>query len=67
MQDQGVDSSRPDEILEEAKTVDDAIEKGLARLGVGADAVEIKVLNEGSKPLSTYQKNHYSHTLEPPL
>ena len=49
MQDQGVNPSRPDEILEEAKTVDDAIEKGLARLGVTADAVEIKVLDEGSK------------------
>ena len=49
MQDQGVDSSRPGEILEEAKTVDDAIEKGLARLGVSADAVEIEVIDEGSK------------------
>lgn len=49
MQDQEVDSSRPDEILAEAKTVDDAIEKGLARLGVTADAVEIKVIDKGSR------------------
>jgi len=49
MQDQELDSSRPSEVLEEAKTVDDAIEKGLARLGATADQVEIKVLDEGSK------------------
>lgn len=49
MQNQEANSVRPHEILEEAKTVDDAIEKGLARLGVAADAVEIKVLDEGSR------------------
>lgn len=49
MQDQGVDSSRDDEIIEEAKTVEDAIEKGLERLGVTRDDVEIEVLDEGSK------------------
>ncbi len=49
MQDRGANSSQPEVILEEAKTVDDAIEKGLARLGVTADAVEIEVLKEGSK------------------
>jgi spoIIIJ-associated protein len=49
MWDQGVDSSQSAEIIEEAKTVDGAIEKGLARLGVTADAVEITVLEEGSR------------------
>ena len=49
MQDQGLDQSQPSEILEEAKTVDGAIEKGLARLGATAEQVEIKVLDEGSK------------------
>ena len=49
MQDQGVDSSRSAEIIEEAKTVEGAIEKGLARLGVTEDAVEITVLEQGSR------------------
>ena len=49
MQDQEIDHSQPNEVLEEAKTVDDAIEKGLARLGATADQVEIKVIDEGSK------------------
>lgn len=49
MHDQGLDSSKLGQVLEEAKTVDDAIEKGLARLGATVDQVEIKVLDEGSK------------------
>jgi spoIIIJ-associated protein len=49
MQYQEVNSSQPEEIVEEAKTVESAIEKGLARLGVTEDQVEIKVITEGSK------------------
>lgn len=49
MQDQGLDSSNPRQVLEEAKTVDEAIEKGLDRLGTTVDRVEIKVLDEGSR------------------
>ena len=49
MQDQEVNPSRPNEIIEEAKTVETAVEKGLARLGVTEDDVEVEVLEEGSK------------------
>ena len=41
MQDQGADSSQQGELIEEARTVEEAIENGLARLGVTQDAVEI--------------------------
>jgi spoIIIJ-associated protein len=46
MDDQGVNS---DQIIDEGKTVDDAIEKGLQRLGLARDQVDVEVLKEGSK------------------
>ncbi len=49
MYDQETDSSRPNEVVEQAKTVEEAVEKGLARLGVSAEDVEIEVIDEGSK------------------
>jgi spoIIIJ-associated protein len=39
------------EIEIEGKTVEDAISEGLAKLGVGRDQVEIKILSEGSTGL----------------
>ena len=44
-----VDSDRVIEV--EAESTESAIEAGLERLGVGRDAVEIKVLDDGSKGL----------------
>jgi spoIIIJ-associated protein len=49
MQDQEVNRHEMNEVYEEAKTVDDAIEKGLERLGMTRDEVEIEVIEEGSK------------------
>lgn len=46
MQNQEVTSDR---IVDEAKTVDDAIEKGLQRLGITRDEADIEILDEGSK------------------
>jgi spoIIIJ-associated protein len=46
MQDQEVNH---DAIVDEGKTVEDAIEKGLARLGLARDQVEVEVLEEGAK------------------
>lgn len=49
MQNQEAYPNQPHEVVEEAKTVGEAIEKGLARLGVTEDGAEIEVLEEGSK------------------
>jgi spoIIIJ-associated protein len=49
MQNQEAYPNQADEIVEEAKTVGEAIKKGLARLGVTEDGAEIEVLEEGSK------------------
>jgi spoIIIJ-associated protein len=38
-----------DQIIDEAKTVDEAVEKGLQRLGLTRDEVEIEIIDEGSK------------------
>lgn len=46
MHDQGVD---PEQVIDEGKTVDDAIEKGLQRLGLARDDVDVEVLQEGSR------------------
>jgi spoIIIJ-associated protein len=46
MDDQGVNSNR---VIDEGRTVDDAIEKGLQRLGLARDQVDVEVLEEGSK------------------
>jgi spoIIIJ-associated protein len=46
MQDQEVNSN---EIVEEGKPVEEAIEKGLERLGLTRDQVDIEVLEEGTK------------------
>jgi len=37
------------EVIDEGRTVEEAIEKGLARLGATRDEVEVEVLEEGSK------------------
>jgi spoIIIJ-associated protein len=46
MHDQGVNR---DQVIDEGKTVDDAIEKGLQRLGLARDEVDVEVLEEGSR------------------
>lgn len=46
MHDQGVN---PDQVIDEGKTVDDAIEKGLQRLGLARDEVDVEVLKKGSR------------------
>ncbi len=38
-----------DEVIDEGRTVEEAIEKGLARLGATREEVEVEVLDEGSK------------------
>jgi spoIIIJ-associated protein len=49
MQDQEVNRSEPvGDVVQEAKTVEDAIAKGAERLGVPRDQVEYEVLAEGS-------------------
>jgi spoIIIJ-associated protein len=39
----------PGQVIDEGKTVDDAVEKGLQRLGVTRDQVDIEIIKEGSK------------------
>lgn len=46
MDDQEVNSNQ---VIDEGRTVDDAIEKGLQRLGLARDQVDVEVLEEGSK------------------
>jgi spoIIIJ-associated protein len=46
MQDQEVNAGQ---VIDEGKTVDDAIEKGLQRLGLTRDQVDVEVLEEGTK------------------
>jgi spoIIIJ-associated protein len=46
MQNQEVTSNQ---IVDEGKTVDDAVEKGLERLGITREEADIEVLDEGSK------------------
>lgn len=46
MQDQEVTSH---EVVDEGKTLEEAVEKGLQRLGLTRDEVEIEVIHEGSK------------------
>lgn len=41
-------AANPSEVVEEAKSVDEAIEKGAARLGVPRDQVDYEVLEQGS-------------------
>jgi spoIIIJ-associated protein len=46
MQDREVN---PQDVIDEGKTVDEAIEKGLERLGLTRDQVEVDVLEEGAR------------------
>ena len=46
MQDQEVNQK---EMVDEGKTVEDAVEKGLARLGLTRDQVDVEVLEEGTR------------------
>lgn len=39
----------PEQVIDEGKTVDDAVEKGLKRLGLTRDQVDIEIIKEGSK------------------
>ena len=51
MQDQEVTSN---EVVDEGKTVDEAIAKGLQRLGLSREEVEVDIIDEGSKGVLSF-------------